>query len=35
VEVVKWDQAKNVWDTVADIAHHCYTTHYYSYPLQG
>jgi branched-chain amino acid transport system substrate-binding protein len=34
-EVVKWNQSKNEWDTLASIAKNCYTTHYYHYNVGG
>jgi ABC-type branched-subunit amino acid transport system substrate-binding protein len=35
VEVTKWNQSKGGWDTLGAISKHCYTTHYYSYDLEG
>jgi branched-chain amino acid transport system substrate-binding protein len=35
IEVVKWNQGKHGWDTLASINKNCYTTHYYSYALEG
>jgi hypothetical protein len=35
IEVVKWNQGKKGWDTLASINKNCYTTHYYSYALEG
>jgi branched-chain amino acid transport system substrate-binding protein len=35
VEVVRWNQAKGQWDTLAAIARNCYVTHYFHYPVGG
>jgi branched-chain amino acid transport system substrate-binding protein len=35
VEVVKWNQSANKWETLAAIAKNCYTTHYFHYPVGG
>jgi hypothetical protein len=34
VEVVKWNNTKSTWDTLAAISKNCYTTHYFNYPLE-